>query len=1251
MFRLYQPLSPQTEIVYYSSWTIPPSDNDLIKLKSIIPGDLHSSSTLNTPTNNTPTNNTPTNNTPNNTLNVVEYGPLLSMITPWSDIAKNICHSAGLTNLERIEKVIRTTNPNWKDAFDPLQMQVYKTSEIGLTSWTSPPLPTDYQINYQTIFNIDVKDFKKYNQIYGLGMDDRDILFYTLIYKKLNRPATNLELYDLGQSNSEHSRHWTFNSAVYLDGDKMPKTMFQLVKEPYKKNPNNSLVAFSDNSSVIKGFSVQENNQIRTIHFCFTAETHNFPTGICPFPGASTGIGGRIRDVIATGRGASMIAGTAGYSVGNFNIDKNDSEELRNQKILIEASNGASDYGNKVGEPIILGYTRIFSNKSLKLSFRKPIMFTGGLGHIYHENLYKEKVKPGLMIIRAGGPTYRIGLGGGSASSRTEANKDLDYQAVQRGDPEMENRLTRFVSRCAKLTKNPILSIHDQGAGGMANVSKEIVAPLGGLILLDEVRKGDPTLSPLEIWCSESQEQITFLAEQDQYPLLVKIAKEEGLVLELIGSTEDKPELDVSYQGRVVGSFNLELMLEKIPIKILRIEPRNPISMPFLNQKRTNDFLLDLPPFKELLEKVLSNPTVGSKSFLTNKVDRSVSGLIVQQQTIGKYQVPLSDYALVSSSYYPNPDTHLYTGTVLSIGEQPLKGINDPERMVEMTFGEMLLNMVGVKIDSIQDIKISGNWMWAPKEQGYGYTLYKAVERLSKLCMELGPIIDGGKDSLSMTSRTPDGIKIISPPTLVLSSYAPVPDINKRVQSGFVETLEASCCILIDFSNGQNRIGGSILAQEYFPNSGLEIDKDLYPRMDDPKLFRKVWAEIQSLIQDNLILSLHDRSDGGLLTTLIEMSLPNNIGFKIIENSYPKEKKEIIKFCFNEELGLVVQVFEKHLELIQKKLSIKPNKIAVITNTSNIELPSQLEYQIRDLRHIWQSRSYQLEKLQANPFVIKQEYDVLNDNFRGLSEYRLGNIPIECMLNKVKYDGVLRALILRQDGSNGDREMTSAFTMAGFETTNAKTNQLINEINLMDFDCLVMVGGFSNGDVFGSACGWAQTILQNEILKTQFNAFFNHPMKYSLGVCNGFQLMTRLGLFGKSTLNENDSGRFESRWINLTVSSDKPLLKPLNELVWGCWIAHGEGKLNIDRMDASIGSIKYESSKYPHNPNGSDDNIAGLISENGRHLGMMPHPERSFLMYQSAWDDPNVKIESNYRPWFCLFQSYYNEIAKLKKIN
>jgi len=1228
MYQTYQLISETTENVYYSSWAEEPSSEDLEKLDKIIKGNSSDPLSL-------------TSNLHGEDL--TEYGPRLNVKTPWSVIAKEIIHSTGLKHLERIEKAIRTKDPNWKDSFDALQMEIYPST--GLTSWRVSPFDFDYQINYQTNFNIELKDISKYNLIYGLSLDDRDIHFYTSIYKKLGRIPTNLELYDLGQSNSEHSRHWTFNSYVYVDGERMPETMFQLVKKPYKKNPGNSLVAFSDNSSVIKGFKVYENERPQEIDFCFTAETHNFPTGVCPFPGAATGIGGRIRDVIATGRGASMIAGTAGYSVGTFSKgDQQTKEEARNMKILIEASNGASDYGNKVGEPIILGYTRTFTEKDLNLSFRKPIMFTGGLGHIYHQNLYKNPVEPNLIIVRAGGPTYRIGLGGGSASSRndSDSNKELDYQAVQRGDPEMENRLTRFVSKCAGHSPNPIQSIHDQGAGGMANVTKEIVSPLGGIVQLNEVRKGDPTLSTLELWSSESQEQVTFLVKDSDVPLIYEFAAAEGLELELIGQTNETGLLEVCDGRQMVGSFDLDLMLENIPAKIMRVEPRKPvyISDPTTNQ---NQLLNDLPRFlTDLVKKVLGNVTVGSKSFLVNKVDRSVSGLVAQQQTVGRYQVPISDYALVATSYKISPENGKYTGTLLGIGEQPLKGLNQPERMVEMTFGEMLLNMIGAKIPAIDQIRISGNWMWSPKEPGYGHSLYLAVERLSKLCCQLGPVIDGGKDSLSMVSRQDDGTKIISPATLVLSGYAPVPDLTVKVNSGLVETSEESILLLIDFGEGKNRLGGSILAQEYFPKSGLTLSEDFYPRMDSPELFRKVWTEVQNLIAEEKILAVHDRSDGGLITTLIEMSLANNIGLR----SSVKRKmtfNQTAEFYFNEELGLVIQILEKDFDYINSKLSLKPEILGPTTRIS-ISIPEmQMYWTLLQAREIWEKRSYQLELQQANPKVIKNEYESLALN-GGLKNYLLGNLKYPPEDYASIYE--VTCLILRQDGSNGDREMQEAFNVAGFKTTNAKTSELLNGLSLEDFDCLALVGGFSNGDVLGSANGWAQMILENPKLKNQFDQFYQNPKKFSLGVCNGFQLMTRLGWFGDAKLEENDSERFESRWLNLEVSDSlsphsPEFIKNLNGVRWGCWVAHGEGKLTS--LGDGYPVITYQSARYPYNPNGSIDNVAGLLSQNGRHLGMMPHPERSFLKWQNAWLG-NDELEGEYSPWYWLFRGFYGQV-------
>lgn len=1182
------------------------------------------------------------------------YGYRLNFETPWSSTVKRIAESVELNNLERIEKFRVVSTKKWEEIekdFDYLQMKVYYSD---LESWYDQEVLDPL---YQQIFSIKNNEFELYNQKYGLGFDQSDLEFYKNLFPT---GLTNLELYDLGQSNSEHSRHWTFNSKIILDGIEEPETMFQLVKKPYKVNPNNSLIAFCDNSSAIEGFNINDydSNKIKKIHFCLTAETHNFPTGICPFPGSATGVGGRIRDTIATGKGAKMIAGTAGYCVGKFRDSYSgqmNDQEKRSLNILVQASNGASDYGNKIGEPIILGFTRSYTSPNHKLTWKKPIMFSGGIGHIEDKDLKKDPVKENLLIVRVGGKTYRIGLGGGSASSRDQRS-DLDYQAVQRGDPEMENRVVRFISRCIDLPKNPIISLHDQGAGGMANVTKEIVSPVGGYIDLNKVKKGDATLSPLETWLSESQEQLTFLIDPIDLTQLKIIAKEEKLELEVVGKTEKTGQLEVRSDNQIVGNFDLKKVLEELPQKTMNIQSGLPIQ---INPKKTEELLnYNFPDLPLVVIKILKNLTVGSKSFLTNKVDRSVSGLIVQQQTIGKYQIPISDYALTATSYYPCPDTGLYTGTVLSIGEQPLKGINYPKRMVEMTFGEMMLNMIGVCLlsseenkndDPIGRIKISGNWMWSPKIKPYDYTLYSAVKRLSEICLEFGCAIDGGKDSLSMNS----GDKI-SPPTLVLSSYAPVPNIECRVNSGLIE--RDSYLVLIDFSNGQTRLGGSILVEEYLEGEGLELSEDEYPRMDNPEAFKKVWVLVQKMIKDGYILSAHDRSDGGLMTTLIEMSLANYVGLNLKLN-----QKDLIRYLFNEELGLVLQItkdleYQKLLEILMID-GIKIDYLGETIKEEKIWLfnGETKEYLINlnRLHDYWNHKSYQIEKHQANPEIIKNEYE--GTKF-SLNEYVL---PSQWFITNWETSIFkLRAILLRETGSNGDREMEAVLKTVGFEVDNRQTDDLIKQPNLMNYHLLVMVGGFSNSDVLGSARGWAEKIKNNSVLYDQFNQFFKDQNKYSLGVCNGFQLMTHLGCFGNVKLEENLSERFESRWVNIKVKSfGRELLNNMNGLEWGCWCAHHEGRIKLNDQNKNVRVLTYAQKEYPGNPNGSDQNIAGLLSFNGHHLGMMPHPERSYLIWQNPWISEGMKktLKKNdsyirYSPWFRLFQNYYKLISIQKEV-
>ncbi|MDH5203590.1 MAG: phosphoribosylformylglycinamidine synthase, partial [Nitrospirota bacterium] len=838
---------------------------------------------------------------------ILEVGPRMNFTTAWSTNAVSVCHACGLIKIIRIERSRRYKLVNSKQyevssqqsnssihPFTDLPFQLFldlvhdRMTECHyskrLTTFETGMKPEPVYV--VPLIEEGKEALRKINIGMGLGLDDWDIeYYYNLFVHDIGRNPTNVECFDLGQSNSEHSRHWFFKGRLIIDGKEMPHTLMDIIKQPLRTNPHNSVIAFKDNSSAISGYEIwtilpehpgkpsRFQGSRFNYHIIFTAETHNFPTGVAPFPGAETGTGGRIRDVHATGKGSLVIAGTAAYCVGNLRIPgyslpwedlsfKYPPNLASPLQIEIEASNGASDYGNKFGEPVIQGFTRSFGMKlpsGERIEWVKPIMFTGGIGQIDNRHIEKGSPQKEMVVIKIGGPAYRIGIGGGAASSMIQGENiaELDFSAVQRGDAEMEQKVNRVIRACVEMgNENPIMSIHDQGAGGNCNVVKEIIYPSGAKIEIRNILLGDATLSVLEIWGAEYQENDALLIKTDNVEMFQEICKREKVPCAIIGEiTEDGY---VIIHDRTDGSspVNLELskVLGEMPQKtftIERIQPkRGPLKLP------------DDITVRDALERVLRLVSVGSKRFLTSKVDRTVTGLIAQQQCIGPLQLTLSNVAVVSQSHFG------LTGAAIAIGEQPIKGLINPQAMARMSVGEALTNIVWAKVSALEDIKCSGNWMWAAKLPGEGAKLYDAAIALRDIMIEFGIAIDGGKDSLSMAALIIDSSNkteiVKSPGTLVISAYATCPDVTKVITPD-IKMPGESRLLYIDLGLGEYRIGGTALAHVY-GQIGNES-----PDLDDPQLLKRSFNALQRFISEDLILSGHDRSDGGLITTLLEM--------------------------------------------------------------------------------------------------------------------------------------------------------------------------------------------------------------------------------------------------------------------------------------------------------------------------------------------------------------------------------------------
>ena len=1207
---------------------------------------------------------------------VVELGPRMNFATAYSTNIVAICRTCGLEKVTRIERSrrYRLTAGVDKERFvrehhDRMTECLY---DRPLQTFESGILP-------EPVFEIPMleKGPDALLEIPGLAMDEWDRnLYYDYFVKEEGRNPTIVEIRDLDNANSEHSRHGYFKGKQIINGTAMPETLMDIVKSTLKANPSNSIIAFKDNSSGIEGYECWTilpeqpgkpapfRKKKVEYHIIFTAETHNFPTGVAPFPGAETGTGGRIRDVQATGRGGLVVAGTAAYCVANLLIPGYDlpweekafsypSSLASNLAVEIRASDGASDYGNKFGEPVVLGFTRSFDQKlpsGERWGWIKKIMFTGGIGQIDSRHVEKNEAEKGALIVQVGGPAYGIGVGGGSASSKLqgENEEELDFNAVQRGDAEMEQKMNRVIRACIELgEENPIVSAHDQGAGGPANVLKELVEKAGGKIELRRITLGDPTLSVLKTWIAEYQERCGFLIDPERIAEFESLCDREKVTCECLG--------EVTGDGRFVVhdekddstpvNLNLAKVLDNMPQKTFedaRLEySLKPVALP------------DGVSMEDALSRVLRNLAVGSKRFLTNKVDRSVTGLIAQQQCCGPLQLTVGDVAVVAQSHFG------VTGAATSIGEQPIKMLVDAKAGARMAVGEALTNIVWAHISGLQHIKCSANWMWAPKLPGEGAALYDAVSAMRDLMIELGIAVDGGKDSLSMATRVGDGV-VKSPRELVISAYATMPDIT-RVVTPDIKNPGHSQLIFIDIAKHKARLGGSVLAQVY-GQVGNES-----PDVDDPEMLKRAFNAIQTLIAENLILAGHDISDGGIITTFLEMAFAGNCGLSIrMEGPWsPLER------LFAEELGAVIECGVKDVPRVIEVLdsfrvpatiigeTMEEKRILVTYNAQKV-----LESSMPSLREWWEETSYQIERLQMNSQCADEERKNIFD--RKGPNYFVPFAPKPTSAHILELKDKPEVAILREEGSNGDREMTSAFYQAGFSPWDVTMTDLISgRITLERFRGLVAVGGFSYADVPESAKGWAAAIRFNERLRKMFDAFYARSDTFSLGVCNGCQLFALLGWVPWLGIPDNKqprfvqnlSGRFESRWVTVRIMESPAIMfKGMTDSTLGVWVAHGEGRLlfpdpaMIDEVIAKkLAPVVFvddegrvdgrRSDSYPFNPNGSPFGITALCTRDGRHLAMMPHPERAFLKWQWAWMPGHLSDQLDASPWIQMFQN------------
>jgi phosphoribosylformylglycinamidine synthase len=1221
---------------------------------------------------------------------ILEVGPRMSFTTAWSTNAVSVCLACGLAKIARIERSRRYRLDLDKSA------SLTKDQQSGFLAlvhdrmteclYPAPLAAFETGVKPEPVRIIPLREqgrpaLEKINREMGLGLDDWDLDYYTeLFVKDIRRNPTNVECFDLSQSNSEHSRHWFFRGRLVVDGKEVPHTLMKIVKATWEANRNNSVIAFSDNSSSIRGYEITTiipevpgtpspfREAQRKHDIIFTAETHNFPSGVAPFPGAETGTGGRIRDVQATGIGGLVVAGTAAYCVGNLRIPGYElpwedgafaypSNLASPLQIEVEASNGASDYGNKFGEPLIQGFTRSFGLRlpgGERREWLKPIMFSGGIGQMDSRHTTKSEPEKGMLVVMVGGPAYRIGLGGGAASSMIQGENiaELDFNAVQRGDAEMEQKMNRVIRACVELgERNPIVSIHDQGAGGNCNVVKEIVHPAGARIEIRKVQVGDETLSVLEIWGAEYQEQNALLLRPEHAQLFEGLCSREKVPVAFIGQVTGDGYIVLHDGSDGSTPVNLELskVLGDMPQKTFKLDRTKRSLRP-----------LELPAdltVRKALDRVLRLLSVGSKRFLTNKVDRSVTGLIARQQCCGPLQLTVSDVAVIAQSHFGT------TGAACSIGEQPVKELLDPAAMARMSVAESLTNIVWAETSGLGDIRCSGNWMWAPKLPGEGARLYDAAIAMRDMMISLGMAVDGGKDSLSMAAKVTnaDGTHetVKSPGTLVISAYVTCPDITKTVTPD-IKMPGWGKLLFIDLSGGKNRLGGSALAQ-VFGQIGNES-----PDINDAGLLKRGFNAVQELVKQRLILAGHDRSDGGLITTLLEMAFSGNCGLDVNLPAENAHTGDPVAAFFSEEAGLVIEYMpenEAAVFAVLKNAEVLFVEIGRSQQEKRIKISfgwkCMLDEDMLVLRDTWEETSHKLDLFQRNQDSIREErknsYDRKGPGLVVPFTPQATEASVLARNNKPK------VAVIREEGSNGDREMTSAFYLAGFEPWDVVMSDLLEGRVLLDqFRGVVFVGGFSYADVLDSAKGWAASIRFNKNVWEQFERFYHRSDTFSLGVCNGCQLMALLGWVPWRGIADelqprfihNRSGRFESRFSTVKIlKSPSIMFQGMEGSTLGIWVAHGEGlayfpeKKIFQEAEYGLAPVRYVdddgaiTESYPFNPNGSPSGIAGLCSPDGRHLAMMPHPERAVLPWQWGWMPEQMKRSLAASPWLRMFQN------------
>ena len=1222
--------------------------------------------------------------------------PRLGTISPWASKATNIAENCGLEGIERIERGMAV----WLEGRlnDDEKQQWAALLHDRMTESVLPDFQTAsklfHHLESETFSTVDVlgggkEALVKANTEMGLALSADEIDYLVENYQVLQRNPSDVELMMFAQANSEHCRHKIFNADFILNGEKQPKSLFGMIRDTHNAHPEGTVVAYKDNSSVIEGAKIErfypnaaENQGYRfheeDTHIIMKVETHNHPTAIAPFAGAATGAGGEIRDEGATGKGSRPKAGLTGFTVSNLNIpdlkqpweqDYGKPEHISSPlDIMIEGPIGGAAFNNEFGRPNLLGYFRTFEEKfdGQVRGYHKPIMIAGGLGSIQAQQTHKDEIPEGALLIQLGGPGMLIGLGGGAASSMNTGTNDasLDFNSVQRGNPEIERRAQEVIDRCWQLgDKNPIISIHDVGAGGLSNAFPELVndAGRGAVFKLREVPLEEHGLNPLQIWCNESQERYVLSILEKDLDTFRAICERERCPFAVVGTATDDGHLKV--RDDLFSNNPVDL-----PLNVLLGKPPKTTRSDKTVRSSEKPFNAGNIDITEAAYRVLRLPTVAAKNFLITIGDRSVGGMTHRDQMVGKYQTPVADCAVTMMGF------NTYRGEAMSMGEKPTVALFDAPASGRMCVGEAITNIAAVNIGDIGNIKLSANWMAACGNEGEDEKLYRTVEAVSKACQALDLSIPVGKDSLSMKTVWQDGEEkksVVSPLSLIISAFAPVKDVRKTVTPE-LKNVEDSVLLFVDLGFGKARMGGSAFGQVYNNMSGDA------PDLDDTGHLKDFYGVIQQLVAEDKLLAYHDRSDGGLFATLVEMAFAGRCGLNVQLDSLTDfaaldwndekaVKQHCIKTLFNEELGAVLQVntadAARCIELLkQAGFSLNNHGFGGIgfpvfdkDERLQIRLNDELLFdQTRaDLQRAWQETSHAIQRLRDNPACADSEFALIGDNDRSalFADVKF-DVNEDIAAPFVNSGAKPKIAILREQGVNGQIEMAAAFTRAGFDAYDVHMSDLIaGRVHLANFKMLAACGGFSYGDVLGAGEGWAKSILFHPALRDQFAAFFADPDTLTLGVCNGCQMVSNLaeiipGTTGWPKFKRNLSEQFEARLSMVHVPKSASLI--LNEMQGSSLpvvVSHGEGRADFALHDGKISdglgiALQYIDGQnqvtqtYPLNPNGSPQGIAGVTNADGRVTIMMPHPERVYRAAQMSWKPEDWTELSG---WYRLF--------------